>query len=171
MEMQQFKNRALARLITFFPEMGHRLVAAHKPMAFDKIPWVPVKKPLNKSKFALITTAGIHHRSQSPFDMHDPFGDPTYRVLESDTIMTDYTITHDYYDHRDADQDPNIILPIHRFQELKAAGVIGGLSSSHYGFMGHIKGHHIDELMEKKMPKVIAMLFDSDVDAVLLTPG
>jgi len=171
MEIQRLKNRAIARAITFFPGIRHRLIAMHKPVIFDKTPWAPVKKPLNASEFALITTGGIHHRSQSPFDMSDPFGDPTYRVLESATIMTDYVITHDYYDHRDADQDPNIILPVHRFQELKAAGFIGGLSALHYSFMGHIKGHHINELIEKRMPKVIAMLLDSNVDAVFLTPG
>ncbi len=171
MEIKRIKNRAVARMITAFPKMGHRLIAAYKPMVFDGTPWEPVKKPLNETKFALITTAGIHHRSQRPFDMRDPFGDPTFRVLKSDTIMTDYAITHDYYDHRDADQDPNIILPVNRFQELKAAGVIGGLSSSHFSFMGHIMGDHIDELMEKWVSKVITMLYDSDVDAVFLTPG
>ncbi|MBC8246793.1 MAG: hypothetical protein H8E81_04335, partial [Deltaproteobacteria bacterium] len=72
---------------------------------------------------------------------------------------------------RGADQDPNIILPLHRFQELKAAGIIGDLAALNYSFMGHIKGHHIHELIEKRVPKVIRMLVDSDIDAVFLTPG
>lgn len=171
MEIQRLKNRAVARMINFFPEIRRRLIAAHTPAEFQQSPWTPVTKPLNESTFGLITTGGIHHRNQSPFDMLDPFGDPSYRVLKADTIMIDYTITHDYYDHRDADQDPNIIFPIHRFRELKAAGIIGDLAAFHYSFMGHIKGHHIHELIEKRVPEVIRMLVDSGVDAVFLTPG
>lgn len=103
--------------------------------------------------------------------MEDPQGDPTYRIIDRDTIASDYTITHDYYDHRDADRDLNIVFPIQRLAEMQAAGVIGGVASKHYSFMGHILGHHIYRLIREQVPQVAAMLCQDQVDAVLLIPG
>ena len=57
--------------------------------------------------------------------MLDPRGDPTLRVIDGETIETDYAITHDYYDHRDADRDLNVVFPITRLKEMQAAGTIG----------------------------------------------
>ena len=50
--------------------------------------------------------------------MQDPDGDPTYREIERDTPVEALMITHDYYDHRDADRDINIVFPIQRLAEL-----------------------------------------------------
>ena len=51
------------------------------------IPWTPLRKPLNESKFGLVTTAGIYHKHEDvPFDLvreksEPTWGDPTFRVL------------------------------------------------------------------------------------------
>ena len=60
--------------------------------------------------------------------MSDPFGDPSYRELPSDTPRELYTITHDYYDHTDADRDLNIVFPIDRLKEMVREGLIGSLA-------------------------------------------
>jgi D-proline reductase (dithiol) PrdB len=103
--------------------------------------------------------------------MTDSMGDPTFRVIDAGTITGDYTITHDYYDHRDADRDLNIVFPIERLEELHAIGCIGGLSDMHFSFMGHIDGRHVETLLNRKVPRVARILKDLQVDAVLLTPA
>ncbi|MCG6911678.1 MAG: hypothetical protein LJE94_16370 [Deltaproteobacteria bacterium] len=72
--------------------------------------------------------------------------DPTFRIIDSKTIEENFLITHDYYDHRDADKDLNIVFPVTRVREMAAAKVIGSIAEHHYSFMGHITGpHHLFE--------------------------
>ncbi|WP_303721030.1 hypothetical protein [Malonomonas rubra] len=66
------------------------------------MPWTTTLKPLSEAKLAIVTTSGIHHGDQRPFDMLDKNGDPSYRKLNGETLFDDYKITHDYYDHTDA---------------------------------------------------------------------
>jgi D-proline reductase (dithiol) PrdB len=80
-------------------------------------------------------------------------------------------ITHDYYDHADADRDVNIVFPVERLRELAAAGEIGKLAERHYAFMGHITGPHVETLRRRTGPEVAALLKKAGVDVVLLTPG
>jgi len=120
---------------------------------------------------AVVTTSGVHHRDQEPFDMNDSYGDPTFRAIDVQRPLRDLMITHDYYDHSDADKDINIVFPIERLQEMELEGVIGKVADTHYGFMGHIEGPHIHTLINKMAPAVAKRLREDDVDVVLLTPG
>ncbi|NOY13008.1 MAG: hypothetical protein GXP51_04805 [Deltaproteobacteria bacterium] len=137
----------------------------------EPTPWTPVVRPLNKCKLAVVTTSGVHHRSQPPFDMQDSEGDPTFREIERATIGNDYQITHDYYDHSDAEKDLNIVLPLDRLHELQQEGVIGELAERHYSFMGHIDGRHIATLIASSARQVAKKLRQDGVDVVLLTPA
>jgi D-proline reductase (dithiol) PrdB len=147
------------------------LVVGFKPLESSTIPWTEITTPLKRAKIALVTTAGVHHRHQPAFNMADPDGDPSFRVLDAATIETDYTITHDYYDHRDADRDLNIVLPVSHLKAMRAAGRIGGQARRHVSFMGHIDGAHIQTLIHQTAPQVAGMLLEDRVDAVLLTPA
>lgn len=172
MEFARLKNRLIARMITRFPQLAKRFVDAYKPWETEgEIPWTKPAKPLRQSKLALVTTSGIHHRSQPPFDMQDSDGDPSYRVLDGETLFADFQVTHDYYDHSDARKDPNIIFPLERLRELVAEGVLGCLAKTHYAFMGHIDGRHIATLVEEKAREVAGKLKADQVDLVLLTPA
>jgi len=137
----------------------------------EDVPWTPVGRPLEQCRVALVTTAGVHHRDQTPFDMRDPDGDPSFREIDASRPVSDLTITHDYYDHSDADRDINIVFPVERLLEMQAEGVIGRASDIHYGFMGHITGRHVATLVELSAPEVARRLRDQAVDIVLLTPG
>jgi D-proline reductase (dithiol) PrdB len=168
----RLKNRIIARLVRSIPALGARLAAAYAPwQSHEPTPWSPPDKPLAACKVAVVTTAGVHHRSQPPFDMHDRDGDPSFRELDAATIADNFTITHDYYDHSDAERDLNIVLPLDRLREFAAEGVIGALAESHYAFMGHIDGRHILTLMQDTARQVAARLRQEQVDAVLLTPA
>ena len=81
------------------------------------------------------------------------------------------TITHDYYDHRDADRDPNIVFPWQRLEELVDQGAVGRASPVHLGFMGHIDGAHVRTLMERTAPEVARRLRADGAEAVVLTPA
>lgn len=170
--LARLKNQLLARLATRFPGIAQRFVAAYQPrQSAGAIPWVKPARPLHEARLALVTTAGIHHRDQPAFDMRDQDGDPSFRELNAATLLDDFQITHDYYDHSDARKDPNIIFPLERARELVAEGVIGSLAETHYGFMGHIDGRHIATLVEKTAREVARRLKSDQVDLVLLTPA
>ena len=171
MDVKRLKNRLIAKVITRFPRLSGRYVQGYRPWEAEDVPWAPVVKPLRESTVALVTTAGVHHRGQPPFDMADPDGDPSFRLLNTETIADDYRITHDYYDHKDADRDLNVVFPLERLQEMAAVGSIGAAAPRHPGFMGHIDKHHMATLMEETAPRAAAVLKADGVDAVLLTPG
>ena len=170
--LTSLKNRVIAKAITGFPSLAERFLAAYQPVQSEgAIPWSELEKPLGACKVAVVTTAGVHHDNQKPFDMRDSNGDPSYRELDTATIRSGFTITHDYYDHTDAERDLNIVLPLDRLEELVAKGHLGRLSVRHFSFMGHIDGHHISTLVEKQAPEVARKLKADQVDLVLLTPA
>jgi D-proline reductase (dithiol) PrdB len=135
------------------------------------IPFASIGKPLAEARIALVTTAGLHLHEQPPFDMDDPNGDPSFREIPNATPPDGLTITHKYYDHTDADADPNVVFPLERLHELATRGIIGEPSPRHFAFMGHIDGSRIQTLHEQTGPAVAGMLKQDQVDAVLLTPA
>ncbi len=171
MPMKRILHQGLARLAARWPALSDKLVASFNPVESTTIPWYPVSKSLEQSKIALVTTAGIHHKDQQPFNMADPAGDPTFRIIDAQTIAGDYKITHDYYDHRDADRDLNIVFPVTRLKEMHTAGCIGAISDMHFSFMGHIDGRHVETLVNRTAPQVVRILKELKVDVVLLTPA
>jgi D-proline reductase (dithiol) PrdB len=172
MSFSRLKNRFLARLATRYPALAQCFTAAYQPReTAGEIPWTWPPKPLHQAKLAIVTTSGIHHASQPPFDMLDKDGDPSFRVIAREHLFDDFQITHDYYDHRDAKRDPNIIFPLEPLQQLVTEGVLGELAQTHYSFMGHIDGRHILTLIEKTALEVARRLRQDRVDLVLLTPA
>jgi D-proline reductase (dithiol) PrdB len=169
--IKRFKHRALARLITAYPVLSRFFIDTRRSPKSEEIPWAPPSKPLDESKVGVVTTAGVHHRWQKPFDMTDPEGDPTFREIDATRPLSDLMITHDYYDHRDADRDINVVFPVGRLRELEAEGIIGELAERHYGFMGHIDGRHVHTLINETAPEVADRFKADGVDIVLLTPG
>ena len=171
MDKQRRLNRLGAWLYTRFPAAGRLWAQRFRPApTAAAIPWTPLRAPLAQTKFALLTTGGPHLRSDQPFDMADPHGDPSYRAIPAATPLGEIAITHDYYNHADADRDLNIILPLARFQELADRGVIGGLGTA-YGFMGHITDGHVATLVSRTAPAVARSLRAEGVTAALLTPA
>jgi len=164
-------NRLTARLLTRYPNLAEGFLRRHRLLESEGIPWTPLARPLSECTMALVSTAGVHLKGQTPFDMSDPDGDPSFREIRSDTPPEGLMITHDYYDHRDADRDINIVFPITRLQELEEERVIGSVAPAHYSFMGHIQGRHLRTLRDKTAPEVATRLAAQGIDCVLLTPG
>ncbi len=171
MSIKAVKDRLLARLFTQFPSLVERWAKSHGFVLNRDTPWTPLSKELKDCRVALVTTGGVHLRSQPPYDMEDGEGDPSFREIPSWARPEDLMITHNYYDHRDADQDLNVVFPLQRLRELEAEGIIGEVSPRHFSFMGHTMGRHIDTLTSRTAPKVATMLKADGVDAVFLTPA
>lgn len=165
-----WKNRVPARAFTAYPGLAARW--ARKLEAHGgPIPWATPRKPLRGAEVAVVTTGGVHLRSQRPFDMGDPDGDPTYREIPVTSPRESLTITHDYYDHRDAEEDLGLVLPVAELRELADTGAMGALHPVAYGFMGHIQGRHLTTLVAKTAPEVARKLARAGVDYALLVPA
>jgi D-proline reductase (dithiol) PrdB len=169
--MSKDRNAALAKLFTRFPILGRLWSKFARVVTSKDVPWAPVRKPLGRTRVCLITTAGLHLIGDKPFNMADADGDPTYRIIPAMARQQELTITHDYYDHRDADHDFNIVFPLERMRELTAAGYLGGLTSKHFSFMGHIDGGHVEALQHEVLPGLLQELTAEAPDFVFLTPA
>jgi D-proline reductase (dithiol) PrdB len=131
------------------------------------IPFAKFTKPAGQAKFALITTAGVHLKTQPVFDVEA--GDSTVRFIPKQCTDQDLMISHTHFDRSDADQDINCVFPLSRLKELAAEGMIGEVADTHYGLMGYIPNTTM--LIHETIPLIIKQLQDEKVDAVILNPG
>lgn len=139
----------------------------------ETIPRVPLAKPLDQARVALVTSAGIALRSDVPFDQEgerkDPWwGDPTHRVLPHSVTREDIAVHHLHIDPRPAEQDLDCVLPARRLDELVEAGVVGAAAPNHVSFMGYIL--EPTQLVQETAPAIAAQLNRDEVDLALLTP-
>jgi len=169
--MARLSNRVAVQLFRRLPWLAELWAARRSFVEGRGIPWAPLRRPLAQSRVALVTTAGVHVAADTPFDMRDRDGDPSFRVIPSETPAQALTITHDYYDHSAADRDINVVLPIDRLREAHAAGRVGGLGPRIYSFMGHVDGPHIRTLLDVTAPQVARRLVEDGVDAAVMTPA
>jgi D-proline reductase (dithiol) PrdB len=168
--LRQQLARAVGALYSRLPFLARSWGKNFDALQFDEIPFAPMRTPLSRARLALITTGGVHLRSQPPFDMADSRGDASFRAIPANTPVEQITITHDYYNHTDAERDLNILFPLALMRQLVGAGHVGGLGTS-YGFMGHIEPPHVATLLNQMAPQVVGMLRQERIDAVLLTPA
>lgn len=169
--LRQRATVLMARAFTHWPVLG-RLWSKVAPIKVSAdIPWTPMLKFLSDCSVCLITTGGLHVETDVPFNMDDPQGDPTFRVIPSTATQGELKITHNYYNHADADRDFNIIFPLERMRELKAAGVLYGVTPTHYSFMGHIDGPHVARLEDEILPVLLERIQSERPDFVFLTPS
>ncbi|MGA9535893.1 MAG: glycine/sarcosine/betaine reductase selenoprotein B family protein [Desulfobacterales bacterium] len=169
--MKQLKDKLLARLFTRYPSMLNRWARKARIVRFSETPWTSFTDDPAKSRLALITTGGVHLKSQPPFDMKDRQGDPSFREIPAEAKPADLSITHNYYDHRDAVRDVNIVFPLERVRLLEQFGEIGQVNHCHFSFMGHISNRHLDTLINETAPCVAEKLRADGVDIALLTPA
>ncbi len=160
-----------ARLFTWNRSLMEFWARRAKVLAHPDTPWTPLRKDPRECTVALVTTAGVHLPSDVPFDMEDRRGDPSYREIPSDLPGSALAVTHDYYDHRDADRDVNVVFPIDRLRELAGSGEIGKTAPFHYSFMGHVTGPHVATLRDATSREVARRLVEAGVDLVLLSPA
>ncbi len=166
----RLRNRFFAQVYSRFPVLAEKWGRGLERNELE-IPWTPVKKELSNSKVGLVTTGGVHLKDQVKFSMSDPDGDPTFRRIPLGTEPPSLTITHDYYAHRDADRDFNLVMPMWRLQELRSRKVIKELHDVSYSLMGHIDGKHVERLVNETAQTIAREFKEAMVDFVLLVPA
>jgi len=169
MKVDSFKY--LPRIIAFYYQQ-----TAKEPEL--TIPWTPLSKPIGECKFGLVTSGGLYNcDTDDPFDtdreLREPiWGDPTFRKIPVDINQEQIGVSHLHIKIDDILNDFNILLPIHRFQELVSNGKIGGLNETAYSFMGY-QGFPPDSTSWREVyaPVIAQDFIDNGVDCVLLTPA
>ncbi|MEW6489099.1 MAG: glycine/sarcosine/betaine reductase selenoprotein B family protein [Thermodesulfobacteriota bacterium] len=134
---------------------------------FRDAPITALRRPLAESTLALVTTGGLHLKTDPPFDTRHPEGDCSYRVLPTDVRHEDIAVSHESYDHRFINEDLSCVFPIDRMREYVREGRIGALSEEHVSFMGHIS---VTGLLLENARKVGRRLRELSADAAFLTP-
>jgi D-proline reductase (dithiol) PrdB len=130
---------------------------------FDAKPWVN-EGPLSERRVALVSSAGIHQRS----DKHFTGGDASYRSIPGNVSPNDIVMSHISvnFDRSAFQQDLNTVLPIQHLADLADKGIIGSLSPTHYSFMGAT-----DPLnMENEARQLATVMRADNVDTVVLLP-
>lgn len=130
-------------------------------------PVTPLEKPLADCRLALLTTGGLHLKSDVPFDTKYLEGDCSYRMLPGDVRHKDIAVSHESYDHKFIDADLNCVFPIERMREYVQEGRLDSLSEEHYSFMGHI---YVTGPLLENANTVGSRLRDLGVDIAFLTP-
>ena len=120
---------------------------------------------LAERRVALLSTAGLHRRSERAFHLVDT----DYRVLPGDIGGDELVMSHSSvnFDRSGFQQDVNVVFPIDRLRELAAAGEIGSLARFHYALMGATwEPHEIAPTARE----IAGLLKEDGCNAALLVP-
>lgn len=145
--------------------VGHETIVTRA----DPLNWAPLNKPLAECTVALVSTGGVHLKSQEPFAVYEEAGDWSSRSIPGDADTRDLVVTHTHYATQDALQDVNVMFPLDRLRELADQGTVARASSLHFGFMGFIPDPTL--LLRETAPAAGRELQRRGVDVVVLTPG
>lgn len=130
----------------------------------------PIAKPITDCKVALVVTAGAYLRESQPrFDVKNPLGDDSFRIIPSGTAPEEIALAHPGYDTRRAMQDLDTVFPYQLLNKLAAQGVIGEAAPTHVSFMGFVPCP--ERLIWKNAPQVGRLLMDDGVDLAILVPS
>ncbi len=151
----------MVRMDALAPAMAQRMTDLVLPEV-ESGAWSEAK-PLNEMRVAIVSSAGLHLKTDRPFFR----GDTDYRVIPSDTDGADLFMSHvsSNYDRSGFQEDINVSFPIDRLRELAEEGFIGSVATKHISFMGATDPTG----MERNAKEVAAILKEDNVDAVALS--
>jgi len=138
------------------------------------IPWTPLRKPLSECRVALLSTAGLSMKGDTPFDMayeraHPTRGDASWRRIASNATAEQVEVHHLHIDTRYIERDLGVALPLDRLHALAEEGVIGEVAATHYSIMGY-QGSDTSKLEQRSAPEIAAAMRSEEVDLALLAP-
>ena len=105
-----------------YPEAEHMRLRSSEMQPVAPAPWI-TPKPLKDCTVAIISTAGLHRRTDVPFKV----GAVDYRLIPGDADFGDLVVSHisTNFDRSAYQQDPNIWFPLDRLREMAADGESG----------------------------------------------
>src|SRR5437764_5421720 len=136
-------------------ELQRKSSLAHPCLLNDSAPFTRLRRPLSESRLALVTTAGIHLRGDTPFTG----GDQSFRVLPAATQPSKIVRSHASigFDRTAFQRDINVVFPVDRIREFAARGEIGSLGRTNFSFMGAQRPPY-DRLLTDTGPEVARRL-------------
>lgn len=148
------------------PQINRNNLLTFPAQVNDTAPFVRPAKPLSACRLAIVTTAGLHRRSDRPFGP----GDQTYRMIPSDTPTADIIQSHTSigFDRVPIMWDIDISFPIDRLREVTARGQLGGFGPNCYSFKGAQRD--CNRIESETGPDAARRLRDEGVDLALITP-
>lgn len=156
------RGGSMVRLKVLPESLREHLLAIALP-EFGSTPFV-AGPPLTERRIAIVSTAGLHRRSDPPYV--GVSGD--YRVIPGDVAADDLMMSHisANFDRSGFQQDWNVVFPLERLRELAARGEIGSVADFHYSFMGAVDPAQ----MEPAATEMTDLLRRDGVQGVLLVP-
>jgi D-proline reductase (dithiol) PrdB len=148
------------------PQINRNTLLTFPAQVNDTTPFVVPGKPLAACRVVIVTTAGLHRRSDRPFGPGEqgartiPTETPTSEIVQSHTSLG--------FDRVPIMRDLNISFPVDRLRELVARGELGGLGPNHYSVMGALRD--TVRIEAETGPEIGRRLREEGVDAVLITP-
>lgn len=137
-------------------------------LAEDPVPWATPPTSVRSARFCLVGSGGLYLPDQPRFEDGAIRGDFSWRALPVDTDLAATRIAHEHYDHTAAEADRNAAYPLDRLRELAAAGEIGGLTPTHFSFMGYIPDWV--GVIERLAPALAEQVVAQRPDAAILVP-
>jgi hypothetical protein len=162
--------RFLPRSFRSFYEGRGSFVGEEEPV------WAPFEKRLQKSRIALLTSAGLYvKRSQASFDLdreraNPTWGDPSWRAIPAGAISADLGVAHLHINDEDVLADPEIALPARLLAQLAADRVIGSAAAEHISVMGY-QDRSLEGWRDTTAGEVIAHMRSHGVDGLILAPA
>lgn len=148
------------------PQMNRNTLLTFPAQLNDSSPFVALGKPLSACRVAIVTTAGLHRRSDRPFGP----GEQTARAIPADTPASEIVQSHTSlgFDRVAIMRDLNVTFPIDRLRDLVARGALGGLGPNNYSVMGALRD--TARIEAETGPDLGRRLREDGTDAVLITP-
>ena len=128
--------------------------------------WTALRKPLDKIRLGMLSTAGAYVAGQRAFHYKD---DTSLREIAHDTPSDQIRFSHITEGYLVGPrQDPDCILPLTALRRLVQDGMLGSLAERALSCMGGIYSQR--RVREELVPAVAAAFTAQEVDAVLLVP-
>ncbi|MDP6374511.1 MAG: glycine/sarcosine/betaine reductase selenoprotein B family protein [Pseudomonadales bacterium] len=131
----------------------------------DAPPFTPLSVPLSEARVGLVASGGIYRSGQIAFHYKDDF---SFRVIDTQTQLSELRVTHFAYDLRDARADPNVVFPLQTLRDLATLSRIGELGPNAYTFMGGIYSSR--KVRDALAPAIADRLQRDEVDTAILVP-
>ncbi len=143
---------------------------AYRWKRLDPVPAARLARPLEESRVALVSSAGLVVPDDLPFDQDVKGGDWSHRLISGDVNVGSLEEHHrsDSFDHSGLEADRNLALPLERLRELAERGEIGDVAPRHASLMGSVTAP--GRLRRKTAPAVAELLAADGVDVALLVP-
>jgi glycine/sarcosine/betaine reductase selenoprotein B len=159
----------MQRTRDYYQRLGY---PAYRWAHFAEVPFTPLRKPLARSRLALVTTAapfqpGVGDQGPgAPYNAAAKF----YKVYsESSDAIPDLRISHVGYDRKHTTAaDPSTWLPLAQLQQAVKAGRLGALTPRLHGSPTN-RSQRVT--METDAPELLRRCQEDGADAVLLVPS